>query len=105
MRQNDDVCSVEINAQFGFFAQMTWCLWILRYCESGGLRADLHLTSDIYRDRNRGSNWLTHYFDACQPVGSEQIARRVRYTKKLSELEDLEHLIPTNMLSARVVAS
>jgi hypothetical protein len=97
MRENDGVCSVEINAQFGFFAQMTWCLWILRYCEGGGLRADLRLTSDIYRDRNRGSNWLTHYFDACQPVGSEEIARRVRYTKKLSELEDLEHLIPTNM--------
>jgi hypothetical protein len=97
MRENGDICSVEINAQFGFFAQMTWCLWILRYCEGGGLRADLRLTSDIYRDRNRGSNWLTHYFDACPPIGAEKIARRVSFTKKVSELEDLEHLIPTNM--------
>lgn len=97
MRENDDVCSVEINAQFGFFAQMTWCLWILRYCEGGGLRADLRLTSDIYRDRNRGSNWLTHYFEAGRPIGAEKIARRVSYTKKVRELEDLEHLIPTMM--------
>ena len=97
IRQNDDVCSVEIKESVGFFAVMTWCLWILRYCEGQGLSADLRLTSELYRDRNRGSNWLTHYFDACQLVGSEEVARRVRYTKKVSELEDMEHLIPVSM--------
>jgi hypothetical protein len=97
MRDNQNVCSVEINAQFGFFAQMTWCLWILSYCEGRGIIADLRLTSEIYRDRSRGSNWLTHYFDATLPITSEEIAKRVKYTKKVTELEDLEHLISLNM--------
>jgi hypothetical protein len=97
MRDNQNVCSVEINAQFGFFAQMTWCLWILSYCEGRGIIADLRLTSEIYRDRSRGSNWLTHYFDATLPITSEEIAKRVKYTKKVAELEDLEHLIPVSM--------
>src|SRR5690242_5509890 len=34
MRANKGVCSVEIKTEeTGFFAQMTWCLFVLQYCE------------------------------------------------------------------------
>jgi hypothetical protein len=84
-RMNDGVCSVEItNNHVGFFAQMVWCLYILRYCERRRLIPDIRLTGDTYRDSKRGSNWLCHYFDSCSPITSGGIARKVRYTKKIS---------------------
>jgi hypothetical protein len=85
MRANKGVCSVEIaNNYVGFFAQMVWCLYILRYCERHRLVPDIRLTGDTYRDLERGSNWLYHYFDPSTQMTSGEVARRVRYTKKIS---------------------
>ena len=90
MRANERVCSVEItNNHVGFFAQMVWCLYILRYCERRRLIPDIRLTGDTYRDSKRGSNWLNHYFDSDSPIPSGEIARRVRYTKKISAWGDM----------------
>ena len=90
MRANEGVCSVEIaNRHVGFFAQVVWCLYILQYCERHGLIPDIRLTGDIYLDPKRGPNWLEYYFDASQPMTPEEVAKRVRYTKKIAEFEDL----------------
>jgi hypothetical protein len=90
MQANEGVCSVEIaNKHVGFFAQMVWCLYIFQHCERHGLIPDIRLTGDAYRDPNRGPNWLDYYFDTCKPMAPDETARRIRYTKKITEWEDM----------------
>jgi hypothetical protein len=99
-RANGGVCSVEISTNFGFFAHLTWCLYALRYCEYRGLIPDLRLTGDSYRDHTCGPNWLRYYFDVNTPIASKELAKRVRYTKRISAAEDVEQvtdLIKTSM--------
>jgi len=90
MRANDGVCAVEIaNRHVGFFAQMNWCLYIFHHCEQHGLIPDIRLTGDVYLDPFRGPNWFDYYFDACNPMAPQELARRVRYTKRISEFQDM----------------
>ena len=89
MRANEGVCSVEIANGVGFFAHMCWCLCILQYCERYRLIPDIRLTDKIYLDCKRGPNWLEYYFDVSIPITSEEIARRVRYTKKISAIQEM----------------
>jgi hypothetical protein len=85
MRRNGGICSFEINYTNGFFAQLTWCLLIFKYCELHQLIPDICLSGQ-YRDPNRGRNWLDYYFE---PMTSGEVARRIRYTKKLGEIGEL----------------
>ena len=90
MRANDGVCSVEIESRYvGFFGQMNWCLFIFQYCECKGLSPDIRLTGDIYLDSTRGSNWLKYYFDTYIPITKDEIDKRVRYTKKISDFKEM----------------
>ena len=89
MRANEGVCSVEIENHVGFFAHMYWCLCIFQYCERRGLIPDIRLTGESYLDRKRGPNWLEYYFDVFNPIASEEIAKRVRYTKKIFFNQDV----------------
>jgi hypothetical protein len=91
MRANEGVCSIEIDRKgpVGFFAQMNWCLYMFQYCERCGLIPDIHLTDKIYLDRKRGPNWLGYYFDPSKPMSSQEITRRVRYTKKISDFRQI----------------
>jgi len=97
MGANDGVCSVEINTQIGFFGHMTWCLWILRYCELHGLIPDIRLTGKNYLDPDRGPNWLHYYFDVSTPISARELASRARYTQKVFDWEDMPHLIDMHM--------
>jgi hypothetical protein len=90
MRANEGVCSVEIkNKSVGFFAQLTWCLCILHYCERQGLVPDIRLTGDVYLDRRRGPNWLDYYFDVSTLTIAKGAAKRVRYTRKIVDFYGL----------------
>jgi hypothetical protein len=90
VRANEGVCSIEIaNKHVGFFAQMIWCLHILQYCQRHGLIPDIRLTGETYLDQERGPNWLDYYFDNTYPMTSEEVARRVQYTKKIVEFEEI----------------
>jgi hypothetical protein len=90
MRANRGICSIEIaNVGAGFFAQMTWCLYLLEYCQRHNLIPDIRLAGDSYRDPNRGPNWLDYYFDLARSKPSDELARGIRYTKKAVEWEDL----------------
>jgi hypothetical protein len=90
MASNDGICSVEIASDVvGFFGQMNRCLFICQYCEEHGLDPDIRLTGDIYLDRRRGQNWLDYYFDWTNPIGAEEIARPVRYTKKIADFQEM----------------
>jgi hypothetical protein len=98
MRSNQGVCSVEISAQYvGFFAQINWCLYILQYCQRHSLVPDIRLTGEIYLDYKRGPNWLNYYFDFFEPMTSEEIAKRVRYTKRISEFQQMGPPIAPDM--------
>lgn len=90
MRANHGVCSIEIaNPDVGFFAHLYHCLRIFQYCERRGLVPDIRITSVLYLDPERGPNWLDYFFDTPRAVSSDEIARRVRYTKKISHTEEL----------------
>ncbi len=90
MRANRGVCSIEIaNVGAGFFAQMTWCLYLLDHCRRHNLVPDIRLTGNSYLDVNRGPNWLDYYFDFSRSPTSKELARNIRYTKKAAEWEDL----------------
>jgi hypothetical protein len=90
MGANEGICSVEIkNKSTGFFAQLTWCLCILQYCERHGLVPDIRLTGDVYLDRWRGPNWLDYYFDVLTPMIEKGAAKRVRYTRKIVDFHGL----------------
>ena len=95
---NGGVCSVEFDMQYGFFAHMTHCLYILTYCQRHGFVPKIQFKSDNYRDPHKGPNWLNHYFhQTSQMTVKKQIARQVRYTKKIYETEDMEHLFQIGM--------
>jgi hypothetical protein len=90
MRANHGVCSIEIaNVGAGFFAQMTWCLYLLEYCHARNLIPDIRMTGDSYRDSDRGPNWLNYYFDIVTSRTSDEIARSLRYTKRARDWEDM----------------
>jgi hypothetical protein len=96
MRRNGGICSIEINYVNGFFAQLTWLLLILKYCEDHQLIPNVCLSGQ-YRDPKRGSNWLDYYFDLITPLTSEEVAERVRYTKKVGEFGELGLPMPHRM--------
>ena len=96
MSRNGGICSFEINYTNGFFAQLAWCLLIFKYCELHQLIPDICLSGQ-YRDPNRGRNWLDYYFDISRPMTSEGVPRRVRYTKKLGDYEELGQPMPHRM--------
>jgi hypothetical protein len=77
------------NDHVGFFAQMVWCLYIYQHCERRGLIPDIRLTGEVYLDPVRGPNWLYYYFNNPSPVGSDKTAKPIRYTKKITEWEDM----------------
>jgi Nodulation protein Z (NodZ) len=90
MRANEGVCSFEIATNHsGFFGQLYWCLCIFQYCDGHGLIPYLRLTSEVYLDHERGPNWFDYYFDLPGPTISDQVKRRVRYTKILRDYLDL----------------
>jgi hypothetical protein len=67
-RRNDGVYAIDINCGTGFFAQLTWCLFILEHCERTGLCPYLRLSSPHYA-RQTGSNWLDDFFEQSAAAG------------------------------------
>jgi hypothetical protein len=94
---NHGVCSIELDTHDGFFAHMTLCLYILRYCEYRRFIPDIRFSSDNYRDLHKAPNWLNNYFDQTGSVTFEQVAKKVRYTKRIANVEDMEHLFHIKM--------
>jgi len=90
MAANRGICSIDIASDtVGFFGQLSWCLYICRYCEAKDLLPDIRLSGEIYRDPARGSNWLDYYFDWTRAIAPDEILRRVRYTKEIADFAEL----------------
>jgi hypothetical protein len=84
--RNRGVVSVEIHSTNGFFAQLTWCLWVFAYCAERSLIPHLVLTSTNYVNLERGPDWFCHFFE---PVESAYVDRHVRTTVRIRTLGDL----------------
>jgi hypothetical protein len=66
--QRTDVLGFEIHAQWiGFFAQLTWCLYFLAYCEKRKRNPFLRLTGTMYGD-NPQYDWFHDYFEETNAV-------------------------------------
>jgi hypothetical protein len=84
MRANKGVCSIELNNNWlGFFAQMAGALLVLQYCDRYGLIPDPRMTG-VYGTPEKELNWLYHYFDRADAIPLAELAKRVRYTKKIT---------------------
>jgi hypothetical protein len=62
-RGNRGIFSVNFRRGGGFFAHMTWCMYVMSYCHDRHLIP--HVTSDspLYTDRERGADFLAYFFD------------------------------------------
>jgi hypothetical protein len=52
----------EITQPIGMFATLTYCALLAKACEEKGLEPYIIASSDYYRARNRGSDWLSYFF-------------------------------------------
>lgn len=68
-RSNNGTYAIDINCNTGFFAQLTWCLFILQHCENNALQPRIRLSSPHYA-RNPGDNWLDDFFTPRSPVAN-----------------------------------
>lgn len=61
-RTNHGVLAVDIDAWVGLFAQLTWVLYLLQYCEERKLTPHIRLTGPLYA-REPGLDWLGDLFE------------------------------------------
>jgi len=60
IRQNH--FNVRIDSFLGLFAQISWLLPILDFCDLESICPNIELTGPPYRVRSRDPNWLAHHF-------------------------------------------
>jgi hypothetical protein len=81
-RNNHGVYAVYIDAGVGFFAQLTWCLYIFTHCEQFNLKPSIFLAGPFYT-RHKGENWLEYYFDSFKLTQTDKVLadnRSVKYS-------------------------
>ncbi|MCQ8180891.1 hypothetical protein NP603_07210 [Methylomonas sp. SURF-1] len=92
-RNNFGFFAVDIKARIGFFAQLSWCLYILDHCERLGLKPILLLSSPFYT-LNEKDNWLDYFFLPQYSMDALKKDRRI----KVSHISDIEQLgLPQNV--------
>jgi hypothetical protein len=70
----------ELQAANGFFAQLTWCVYLLAYCEEQKRKPSIHLTSPMYSDLPN-HDWFHDFFeetDTVVPCGVLRTPKRLR---------------------------
>lgn len=94
-RNNFGFFAVNINAKIGFFAQLTWCLYILDYCDRCGLKPILILSSPLYTV-SKADNWLDYFFSISQLL-EEDKKNLENGGVKVSNISDIKQLgLPTD---------
>ncbi len=59
--RNNGIYAVNIDANVGFFAQLSWCLYIFDYCKRRALKPYIALSGPFYSSV-QGEDWLGNYF-------------------------------------------
>jgi hypothetical protein len=82
--------NVRLESFIGFFAQISWVLPFLDYCEEEQLIPNIELTGHLYSVPERGRNWLAHHFQV--PPNHSRIGRTFQ---NICEIEFPERLVET----------
>jgi len=85
-RHNRGVFSIDIHCRNGFFAQLTWCLYIFAYCDERSLIPHVVLTSPNYVNPLVGPDWFQYFFEQYEP---DCVAENVVTTVRIRRLQDL----------------
>ena len=62
-RRNHGVFSVNLQKNNGFFAQISWCPYILSFCHAQNLIPHVTITNPRYTDPRRGADCLAYFFE------------------------------------------
>ena len=89
-RNNHGIYAVNINAQVGFFAHLSWCLYIFAYCQRYNLIPYVVLSSPFYA-LSKGEDWFNYYFDNVK-LTEEDRKKIARGLVKISHISDVEQL-------------
>jgi hypothetical protein len=85
-RNNRGIFSVNIHSANGFFAQLTWCLYIFAYCDDRNLIPHVVLTSANYVDPDLGPDWFQYFFEQREQAYVQQ---NLVTTSRIHTLRDL----------------
>ncbi len=88
-RSNGGVLAVDIDAWVGLFAQLTWVVYLLQYCEERGLEPRIRLIGPLY-SRIPGQDWLGELFE--RPFGRSDAPEtpvRALRTSRIAEFAQL----------------
>jgi hypothetical protein len=93
-RHNRGVFSIDIHARNGFFAQLTWCLYIFAYCDARSLVPHVVLTSPQYVNPLVGPDWFRYFFEQ---HGRAYVRENVVTSVRIRTLQDLG--LPTRCIA------
>ena len=74
--------AIEIQAANGFFAQLTWCVFLLAYCEERKRKPSIHLTSPLYSNVP-GHDWFHDFFEETSTTIPSGLFRAPKYLRPL----------------------
>lgn len=88
--QNQGIYAVNIDANVGFFAQLSWCLYIFDHCKRNNLKPCIALSGPFYSPI-QGEDWFGNYFHILKLTESDKnsiASGRVR----VSQISDIDQL-------------
>lgn len=62
-RRNHGIFSVNLARRTGFFAELTWAVFIFAFCYERNLSPHVTSSSPTYSDPRRGSDYLAYFFE------------------------------------------
>lgn len=93
-RVNGGVFSVNFQRRTGFFAHLTWCMYVMSYCHDRQLVPHVTAENPLYTDRARGPDFLAYFFENPH---RERIAANEIETTNVVGIHDLG--LPTYCIS------
>lgn len=89
---NKGIFAIEMNnPKMGFFAKLTWCLFILYYCQRRELIPYIELTSPNYLNPERGRDWFKYYFiNSIMLDQGYDASYRPRHITRIRSISDLK---------------
>jgi len=89
-RNNHGIFAVNINAQVGFFAHLSWCLYIFAHCQRYNLIPHVVLSSPFYA-LSKGEDWFSYYFDN-RKLTEEDRKKIAGGLVRISHISDVDQL-------------
>lgn len=85
-RRNRGVCSIHIETDIGFFAQLSWVLHICAFCDAHDLVPHVTISNPSFTDDAMGQDCLAYYFE---PLAHAFVDGHVVATTRIGHVNDL----------------